>query len=110
KPDKYRDRHISEKFKALAQTCTKENVEKLLSGKAPEGVPEEIAARTAKIVGFKAPLALKLASEIIDQQMEKTMAEAVEIELKRLGEIFSTADALEGLSSAGRKRPEFKGK
>ncbi len=110
KPDKYRDRQISEKFKALAQTCTKENVEKLLSGKSPEGVPEEIAARTAKIVGFKAPLALKLASEIIDQQMEKTMAEAVEIELKRLGEIFSTADALEGLSSAGRKRPEFKGK
>jgi len=110
KPDKYRDREIPDKFKPLAQACTKENVEKLLSGNPPEGVPEEIAARTAKIVGFKAPLALKLSSELIDQQMGKTMAEAVEIELKRLGEIFSTADALEGLSSAGRKRPEFKGK
>ena len=110
KPDKYRDREIPEKFKPLAQTCTKENVERLLSGKSPEGVPEEIAARTAKIVGFKAPLSLKLASEIIDQQVGKTMAEAVEIELGRLNEIFSTSDALEGLSSAGRKRPEFKGK
>lgn len=110
KPDKYRDRQIPEKFKPLAQACTKENVEKLLSGKSPEGLSEEVAAKTAKVVGFKAPLALKLASEIIDQQMGKTMAEAVEIELKRLGEIFSTADAFEGLSSAGRKRPEFKGK
>jgi len=106
---KYRDREIPEKFKPMAQACTKENVEKLLSGKPPEGVPEELAARTSKIVGYKAPLALKLASEIIDQQMGKTMAEAVEIELGRLSEIFSTADALEGLSSAGRKRPEFKG-
>jgi len=110
KPDKYRDREIPEKFKPLAQTCTKENVARLLSGKSPEGVPEEVAARTAKIVGFKAPLSLKLASEIIDQQVGKTMAEAVEIELGRLNEIFSTSDALEGLSSAGRKRPEFKGR
>ncbi|MBT8356486.1 MAG: 3-hydroxyacyl-CoA dehydrogenase/enoyl-CoA hydratase family protein, partial [Desulfobacterales bacterium] len=110
KPDKYRDREIPEKFQALAQTCTKENVERLLSGKSPEGVSEEMAAKTAKIVGFKAPLALKMADEIINQQMGKTMADAVEIELGRLNEIFSTADAFEGLSSAGRKRPEFKGK
>ena len=110
KPDKYREREIPEKFKLLAQAYTKENVEKLLSGKLPEGVPEDFAAKTAKIIGYKAPLALKLASEIVDQQMGKTMAEAVEIELGRLSEIFSTADALEGLSSAGRKRPEFKGK
>jgi len=109
KPDKYRDRKLPEKFEAMAQLCTKKNVENLLSGKSPEGVPEELAARTAKMVGYKAPLALKLASEIIDQQMGKTIADAVEIELGRLSEIFSTADALEGLSSAGRKRPEFKG-
>ena len=35
--------------------------------------------------------------------------QAVEIELGRLQEIFSTADALEGLTSMGRKRPEYKG-
>jgi enoyl-CoA hydratase / 3-hydroxyacyl-CoA dehydrogenase len=109
KPDKYCDREIPEKFKPMAQAFTKENVEKLFSGKPPEGVPDDLAARTAKIVGYKAPLALKLASEIIDQQMGKTMNEAVEIELGRLSEIFSTADAFEGLSSFNRKRPEFKG-
>jgi hypothetical protein len=37
------------------------------------------------------------------------MRDAVEIELERLKDIFSTADALEGLSSVGRRRPEFKG-
>jgi hypothetical protein len=37
------------------------------------------------------------------------MEEAVETELGRLNEIFSTADALEGLSSLGRKRPEYRG-
>ncbi|MDY6793153.1 MAG: 3-hydroxyacyl-CoA dehydrogenase NAD-binding domain-containing protein [Thermodesulfobacteriota bacterium] len=110
KIDKYAEREIPEKFQVMTQLCNKENVEKLLSGKSPGGVPEELGARTAKIVGYKAPLALKLANEIIDQQMGKTMAEAVKIELGRLSEIFSTADALEGLSSAGRKRPEFKGK
>jgi hypothetical protein len=33
----------------------------------------------------------------------------VEIELGRAQDLFSTADALEGLSSLGRKKPEFKG-
>ena len=64
----------------------------------------------AKVVGYKAPLALKIASEIIDQQFGKPIPQAIEIELGRLAEIFSTADALEGLSSLGRRRPAFKGR
>jgi enoyl-CoA hydratase/3-hydroxyacyl-CoA dehydrogenase len=109
KPDKYRERETPDKFKPLAATCTMENVKKLLSGKTPEGVDETLAAKTAKIVGFKAPLAIKIANEIIDAGTNKTMQEAIEIELGRLEEIFSTADAFEGLSTVGRKRPEFKG-
>ncbi|MGD9186381.1 MAG: hypothetical protein PVJ13_13705, partial [Desulfobacterales bacterium] len=72
-------------------------------------VDRALAAKTAKIVGYKAPLALKVADEIIDRQVGKPIEEAVEIELGRLQEIFSTADALEGLTSMGRKRPEYKG-
>ena len=53
-------------------------------------------------------MALKLSNEIIDQQEGQTMAEAVELELGRLHDIFSTADALLGLSNIGR-RVEFKG-
>jgi enoyl-CoA hydratase/3-hydroxyacyl-CoA dehydrogenase len=109
KPDKYRPREIPEKFKLQAQVCSSENAARLLAGKLPEGVPEEIAAKTVKIIGYKAPLALKLANEIIDQQIGQSMTAAVEIELGRAQDLFSTADALEGLSSLGRKKPEFKG-
>ena len=108
-PDKYRNRDIPDKFKPLARICDNENIARLLSGKPPLGVSEEHAARTAKVIGFKAPLALQISNEIIDQQIGKSMEEAVETELGRLNQIFSTADALEGLSSLGRKRPEYRG-
>jgi enoyl-CoA hydratase/3-hydroxyacyl-CoA dehydrogenase len=109
KPDKYRQRPIPDKFAHLVAIGRKENIQRLLSGKPPEGVDDALAAKAAKFVAYKAPLALKVAAEIIDQQIGKPMEAAVEIELARLSDIFSTADALEGLSSLGRKRPEFKG-
>ena len=109
KPEKYRQRDLPEQFVSLAQIGNAENAARLLNGQLPEGVPEEIAARTAKFVGYKAPLALKIANEIIDAQVGKSIAEGVQIELGRLNEIFSTADALEGLSSFGRKKPVYKG-
>ena len=108
-PNKYKKRDIPDRFKTFARICDKENIARLLSGKPPVGVSEEHAARTAKVIGFKAPLALQISNEIIDQQIGKSMEEAVETELGRLNEIFSTADALEGLSSLGRKRPEYRG-
>ncbi len=109
KPDKYQPAELSEKFKTLARICSSENADRLLAGKLPEGVPDEIAAKTAKLISYRAPIALKLANEIIDQQVGKSINEAVEIELGRLNDIFSTADALEGLSTVGRKKPEYKG-
>jgi enoyl-CoA hydratase/3-hydroxyacyl-CoA dehydrogenase len=109
KPDKYQPIELPQRFKTLAQICSSENADRLLAGKLPEGVPDEIAAKTAKFIGYKAPLALKIANEIIDEQVGKSMTEAVEIELGRLNDIFSTADALEGLSSLGRKKPVYKG-
>ena len=108
-PDKYRKREIPDSQKALAQLCSAENSARLLAGEPPVGVDPQLAAQTAKMVGRKAPLALKLADEIIDQQAGKTMSQAIAVELERLSEIFSTADALEGLTALGRRRPEFKG-
>ncbi len=109
KPEKYAQREIPDKFKPYAIACSQENIGRLLAGNPPEGIAEDLAARTAKVIGFKAPLALKMANEVTDQQMGKSIEEAIDIELGRLNEIFSTADALEGLSSLGRKRPEYKG-
>jgi enoyl-CoA hydratase/3-hydroxyacyl-CoA dehydrogenase len=108
-PDKYRTRDIPEKFKAFAALFGPDSVATLLSGKIPDGANAEPAGKVVKTLGYKAPLALRIADEIVDQQAGRPMRAAVEIELARLKDIFSTADALEGLSSAGRQRPEFKG-
>jgi enoyl-CoA hydratase/3-hydroxyacyl-CoA dehydrogenase len=109
KTEKYRRTEIPAYLKPLAAVCSPENVQRLLAGQPPAGIPDDIAAKLVKIMGYKAPIALKLANQIIDEQQGKPMEAAVEIELGHLAEIFSTADALEGLSSLGRKRPEFKG-
>jgi len=110
KPDKYRTRDIPEKFKPFAALFGPGSVATLLAGKVPAGADADLAGKVVKTLGYKAPLALRIADEIVDQQAALPMREAVEIELGRLKDIFSTADALEGLSSAGRRRPEFKGK
>ena len=109
RPDKYRSRMLPDKFKLLADMFSAACVDSWLAGKIPDGVAADVSAKTQKTIGFKAPLALKIAAEIIDQQQGKSMTDAVEIELGALSKIFTTADALEGLSTAGRKRPEFKG-
>jgi len=103
KPDKYAPRQIPAKFRELEKLCSAANLEKILSGIAPEDVDANLAAKT------KAPLALKAVNDIIDQQNTQSMSEAIETELGRLMEIFSTADAYEGLSTSGRGRPKFKG-
>jgi enoyl-CoA hydratase/3-hydroxyacyl-CoA dehydrogenase len=109
RPDKYRARNLPDKFKPLADMFTADRVGAWLAGKIPDGVDADAGTKARKTIGFKAPLALKIAAEIIDRQMGKSIPDAVEIELGELSAIFSTADALEGLSTAGRKRPEFKG-
>jgi enoyl-CoA hydratase/3-hydroxyacyl-CoA dehydrogenase len=109
KPDKYRPRDIPQKFKAFADLFGPGSVDMLFSGKTPPGANAELAGKLAKTLGYKAPLALRIANEIVDRQANLPMRDAVEIELGRLKDIFATADALEGLSSVGRRRPEFKG-
>jgi enoyl-CoA hydratase/3-hydroxyacyl-CoA dehydrogenase len=109
RPDKYRQRPIPDKFKPFAQLFEKARVPALLAGKAPDGVSAELAGKLVKALGYKAPLALRIADEIVDRQADLPVRAAVEIELGRLKDIFATADALEGLSSVGRRRPEFKG-
>ena len=110
KPDKYRTRDIPAKFKAFAALFGPGSIATLLAGKIPGGAQTELAGKLVKTLGYKAPLALRIADEIVDRQAGRPVREAVEIELGRLQDIFATADALEGLSSVGRRRPEFKGK
>jgi enoyl-CoA hydratase / 3-hydroxyacyl-CoA dehydrogenase len=110
KPEKYALREIPVKFKPLAALFDTGKVAALLAGKSPEGANAELAGKVVKTLGYKAPIALRIANEIVDRQAGLTMREAVEVELGRLAEIFATADALEGLSAVGRRKPEFKGR
>lgn len=110
KPDKYRKREIPARFAELAKTCSAENVAALLSGGKLEGVSEAVAASAAKAISRKAPLALKKANELIDAQQKVSIPEAVELELADLHYMFSTEDALAGLSSVGKKPPQYQGK
>ena len=76
-----------------------------------EGDLNELGQKISKTISYKAPLAIKLANQIIDEGSRLSLNEGLEIELSHLSEIFSTEDALEGLNSViKRQRPTFKGK
>lgn len=109
KPDKYRPRPIPERFTLRQTLFGAENAATLLAAKIPPDVDEAVASKILKTMGNKAPLALKLVNQIIDRQAKTSRDEGIEIELDHLGAIFATADALEGLASLGRKKPEYKG-
>ena len=86
-----------------------ENIDKWLAGKYLES-DDPLIAKTAKIIAAKAPLALRLANQIIDTGYEQPLSEGIKGELEHLNEIFSTADALTGLSSVGKGMPTFEGR
>lgn len=109
-PDKYRSRNPPERFAEMAKVCSPDNVKALLAGLKPEGVSDDLAEKTLKIISRKAPLALLKADELIDAQQKVTIPEAIELELGELHSMFSTEDALAGLSSVGGKPPRYQGK
>jgi enoyl-CoA hydratase/3-hydroxyacyl-CoA dehydrogenase len=94
-----------------------------VASRTPRAVPDafrEVATRyessdvdalraSEKRVGFKAPIALRIASQLIDEGAGKPIEQGVAMELAHLEEIFSTTDAYEGLSTLGKRRPVFKG-
>ena len=108
KPEKkYPTPIVPEKYRALADLFGDANVANLLSGQPPSG---EDAGKIAKTVSRKAPVALRLANKIIDEGLKVSLKKGLQMELDHLVEIFSTEDAYEGLSTLGKKRPEYKGK
>jgi len=109
-PDKYRSRKLPERFAELTKVCSPDNVKALLAGLKPEGVPDDLAEKTLKIISRKAPLALLKADELIDAQQKVSIPKAIELEIAELKYIFSTEDALAGLSSVGGKPPQYQGK
>ncbi|MBI4063236.1 MAG: 3-hydroxyacyl-CoA dehydrogenase/enoyl-CoA hydratase family protein [Elusimicrobia bacterium] len=64
-----------------------------------EGAGDEtpLKKEIARFLARKAPLALKLAEELIEGGLKTNLDEGLRLETSRIAEIFSTADAREGL-------------
>ena len=84
-----------------------ENLDSILNGNCPDGFDSEdkLVSRQMKSLSRTAPIALRMASGLIDAAGETDLAEGLSQELGKLEAIFSTDDALEGLSALieGRK-------
>ena len=50
------------------------------------------------------------ASMVIDGGIKMSLEEGLKLELENLESVFMSEDCLEGLTSSGKKKPEFKGK
>jgi enoyl-CoA hydratase/carnithine racemase len=79
----------------------------IMAGTCPDGFDAEDKniARQMKSLSRTAPIALKMASDLIDATASTPLADGLQMELDRLTDIFSTKDSLEGLSALieGRK-------
>ena len=84
-----------------------ENMASILNGTCPEGFDSEdkIVSRQLKSLSRTAPIALNMASDLIDATSTTELPAGLQMELDRLTDIFSTTDSLEGLSALieGRK-------
>ena len=84
-----------------------ENLAAVLNGNCPEGFdPEDkLVSRQLKSLSRTAPIALRMASDLIDAADSTELEVGLSQELGNLEGIFSTSDALEGLSALieGRK-------
>jgi len=98
---------LPDQYKKIKTYFSDTNIQMMLSG---EGELNELGKKISKIISYKAPLAIKLANQVIDEGSRLDLTKGLEIELSHLPEIFSTKDALEGLTSVIKKqRPTFKG-
>jgi len=78
-----------------------ENMPSLLTGSLPDGFDNEdkMVSRQLKSLSRAAPIALSIASELLNEAADSDLELGLKSELGRLDEIFETADALEGLSA-----------
>jgi len=101
------ERNLDDRLKALEAFFADASLDALLAGEAK--AKDERIAKIAGRVRHKAPIAARLADEMIRHGAKNGLESGLAMELEKLETVFRTADALEGLSSLGRKRPVFKG-
>jgi enoyl-CoA hydratase / 3-hydroxyacyl-CoA dehydrogenase len=99
---------LSPRHQALDAFFAAHDAEALRAGTADTGGDEGLA-KAMKRVGFKAPIALRIAGKLIESGAALPLPDGLAMELAHLEEIFTTQDAHAGLSSVGQKAPVFQG-
>ncbi len=95
---------LTGKWNAIADLYSKNSYKAIVSGSYSNGpLEKDEVAKHAKTLGYKAPIAMQIAEELIEQ------AKGPASELEKLTTIFSTSDAMKGLTSIG-KKVEYEGK
>lgn len=103
---------LPDKFAPKAVPAGWEAVAAAFEGAGPRVAGESEDPRVgkaAKALERGAPIALEMASRFIDEGLALDLDAALRLELDNLQRIFSTADALEGLTALGVRKPEYKG-
>jgi enoyl-CoA hydratase/3-hydroxyacyl-CoA dehydrogenase len=100
---------VPEAYRPIADFFDRHGVDALLRG-VSEAPADARVAKAVKRIGSKAPVALRLAADLIDRALAVSIDEGLALELSHLNEIFATRDAYEGLSSLGKKAPVFTGR
>lgn len=94
---------LNANWKAIADFYDKNSFKSIINGKYKNGdIDKETIDKMAKTMSFKAPIAMKFAEELIEA------AKGPSSELDKLVDIFSTKDAMLGLTNIG-KKVEYKG-
>jgi enoyl-CoA hydratase/3-hydroxyacyl-CoA dehydrogenase len=93
----------------LADFFERHDVATLRGGKADTGGDQRLE-KAMRRTTTKAPVALRIAGALIDEGASLPLPDALELELGRLTEVFSTRDAYAGLRSVGGKPPVFEGR
>ncbi|MFP5470545.1 MAG: 3-hydroxyacyl-CoA dehydrogenase/enoyl-CoA hydratase family protein [Bacteroidia bacterium] len=94
---------LNQKWQAIASLYEKNSYKAIIEGNYVNGeIEKDIVERLVKNMKHKAPIAMKFAEELIES------AKGPSSELDKLVDIFTTKDALLGLTSIG-KKVEYKG-
>ncbi|MFL2976584.1 MAG: 3-hydroxyacyl-CoA dehydrogenase NAD-binding domain-containing protein [Candidatus Thalassarchaeaceae archaeon] len=99
---------MSEAVQAAIEFYSDDNMNSIMTGQIPEGSLEGYASRQIKQISRTAPIALRMASDLIDVAASTNLEEGLAAELQHLEDIFATKDAYEGLSSLIQgRRPNY---
>ena len=99
---------MSEGVQAAIEFYSDDNMNSIMTGQIPEGSIEGYASRQIKQLSRTAPIALRMASDLIDVAASTNLEEGLAAELQKLEDIFATKDAYEGLSSLIQgRRPNY---